>query len=54
MNGTSDEGKASNGGVSDTERESVLSMAMESEASNVAVKVRGNVVVKASSNDVEV
>lgn len=38
MNGNSDEGRAWNG-TSDVDRESVLSMTMESEASNVAVKV---------------
>lgn len=38
--GQSDESRAWNG-TSDADRESVLSMTMESEASNVAVKVRG-------------
>jgi len=38
-NGHSDESRAWNG-TSDVDRESVLSMTMESEASNVAVKVR--------------
>lgn len=42
MNGNSDESRAWNG-TSDVDRESVLSMTMESEASNVAVKVRQTV-----------